>query len=50
MNVVAVVVVMLGLYLAFKAVGLITRLLFWAVVLAGAYWLLAPFLGMPRPF
>lgn len=50
MNIVAVVLVLLGLYLAFKAVGLMMRMLFWAVVIAGLYWLAAPFLGLPMPF
>ncbi len=38
---------LLGLYLAFKVVGALLKLLMWALVLVGAYWFLAPQLGWP---
>lgn len=45
----ALALIALAVYLAFKAVGLLVRLLLWAVVLGAAYWLLAPHLGLPLP-
>ena len=47
MNWIALVLVVLGLYLAFKLIGAALRLLMWLVVLAGAYWFAAPMLGWP---
>jgi hypothetical protein len=39
--------VLVGLYLAFKLVGVVFKLLMWVLVLVGAYWFLAPHLGWP---
>lgn len=39
--------VLVGLYLAFKLVGVVFKLLMWLLVLVGAYWFLAPHLGWP---
>lgn len=47
---IAVVVAMVGMYLAFKAVRLMVRLVIWAVVLGAAYFALAPVAGWPSPF
>lgn len=47
MSIVAILIIVIGLWLAFKAVGLVVRLLVWAVILGAAYWLLAPYLGLP---
>ena len=49
MSIVAIVIVILGIWLAFKAVGMIVRLLIWTVVLGAIYWLAAPYLGLPMP-
>ena len=49
MSIVAIVIILVGLWLAFKAVGLLVRLLIWAVILGAVYWLLAPHLGLPMP-
>ena len=49
MSIVAIVIILVGLWLAFKAVGLFIRLLIWAVILGAVYWLLAPHLGLPMP-
>ena len=46
-NWIALVLVVLGLYLAFKLIGAALKLLMWVVVLAGAYWFVAPMLGWP---
>lgn len=46
-NWIGLLLVMLGAYLAFKLLGAALRLLMWLVVLAGAYWFLAPMLGWP---
>lgn len=47
MSWIGVAVVLVALYLAFKVAGALLKLLLWAVVLVGAYWLLAPLLGLP---
>jgi len=47
LNWIALVLVVLGLYLAFKLIGAALKLLMWLVVLAGAYWLVAPMAGWP---
>lgn len=49
MSWIALVVLVIAAWLAFKAVGLVVRLLLWAVVLLAAWWLLAPLLGLPGP-
>ena len=49
MSWIAILIVIIGLYLAFKAVGLVIRLLIWAVILGAIYWLVAPHLGLPLP-
>ena len=41
--------VIVGLYLAFKVAGLLLKLFFWAIVIFGVFWLLAPLLGWPHP-
>lgn len=46
-NWIGLVLVVLGLYLAFKLIGALFKLLMWLVVLLGAYWFLAPVLGWP---
>ncbi len=46
----AIAVLAVGIYLAFKLAGVAFKLLMWGLVLLAAYWLLAPLLGMPRPF
>lgn len=46
-NWIALVLVALGLYLAFKLIGVVFKLLMWLVVLVGAYWFVAPALGWP---
>lgn len=43
-----IVVIILGLYLAFKLVGVVLKLAMWALVVVGAYWFLAPLLGWPE--
>jgi hypothetical protein len=47
---VAVAVIVVGVWLALKLAGLAVRLVLWAVVLAVAWWWLAPVLGLPTPF
>ena len=46
---VGILMVVLGLWLALKVAGFFLKLLLWAVVLFGLYWLLAPHLGLPLP-
>ena len=50
MSWVAILVLIVCIWLAFKVVGVLFKIVLWAVVLVGLYWLVAPFLGMPRPF
>ena len=45
-----IVLVIVALVLAFKVAGFMMKLLMWALVLAGLYWLLAPTLGLPTLF
>lgn len=42
-----ILVVALGAYFAFKVVKFVFKLLWWGVVLVGAYWFFAPMLGLP---
>lgn len=41
--------VVLGIVLALKVAGLVAKLALWALVIAAAWWLLAPYLGLPGP-
>ena len=45
-----IVLVIIGLYFAFKVAGFFLKLLMWALVILGIYWFAAPYLGLPRPF
>ena len=45
-----ILLVIVCIWLAFKVVGVLFKVVLWGLVLVGIYWLLAPFLGMPRPF
>ena len=47
---VGILLLIVGIWLAFKVVGALFKALLWIAVLVGLYWLAAPFLGMPRPF
>lgn len=49
MELVTVLVLVLVVYLAFKAAGWLFKLLLWACVLGLGYWLMAPRLGLPMP-
>ncbi len=42
-----IVLVIVGLFLAFKLVGVVLKLAMWVLVLVGAYWALAPLFGWP---
>lgn len=50
MTIVGWAILLLALWLAFKVAGALFRALLWLVVIVLAYWLLAPLLGLPRPF
>ncbi len=41
------VVVVVGIYLAFKVAGTMFQLVLWSVVLLAGYWFSAPVLGWP---
>lgn len=44
---VGIVLLVLGIWLAVKVAGLVMKLLLWAVIIGVAWWLLAPYLGLP---
>ena len=46
----AILILVVGLWLAFKAVKLVFKLLAWCLLLGGAYYLLAPVFGWPQLF
>jgi hypothetical protein len=50
MSWIGIVVAVICLYLAFKVVAFMLKLLLWAIVLGGLYVFLAPILGMPSLF
>jgi len=50
MSWIGIVLVIVGLWLALKVAGFALKLLMWALVLLGLYWLLAPMLGLPPVF
>lgn len=45
-----VVLAVIGVYFALKVVGFALKLAMWALALFGAYWFLAPHLGLPSLF
>lgn len=49
MSLIAIIVVIICIYLAFKVAGFMFKLLMWALVIGGLYWLAAPYLNMPLP-
>ena len=50
MNLIGIVLVVAGIYLALKVAGFALKLAMWVLVIAGVYWLLSPYLGLPFPF
>ena len=50
MSWIGILLVIVGLWLALKVAGFALKLLMWALVLFGLYWLLAPMLGLPPVF
>ena len=50
MEMLGIVLVVLGLYLAFKVAGFVLKLAMWALVILGIYWLAGPHLGLPPLF
>ena len=49
MDIVAVIVVIIGIFLAIKVVGFLFKIGLILVVIAAIYWLLAPHMGLPLP-
>ena len=45
-----IVLVIIGLYFAFKVAGFFLKLAMWALVILGIYWLVGPHLGWPQLF
>ena len=50
MSWVGILLVIVCIWLAFKVVGVLFKVVLWGLVLVGIYWLVAPWFGMPRPF
>ncbi len=50
MSWVALVLIVIGVWVAIEVAGALLKLLFWGVALAGIYWFLAPLMGWPWPF
>lgn len=50
MSIVAIIVVIIGIFLAIKVAGFLFKFLFIALVIGGIYWLVAPHIGQPLPF
>lgn len=50
MNWLGMLLIVLGIYLALKVAGFALKLAMWVLVIAGVYWLLAPYVGLPIPF
>jgi hypothetical protein len=50
MSWIGIILVVIGLYLAFKVAGFFLKLLMWALVIFGIYWFAAPYLGLPQLF
>ena len=50
MSLFGIVLIVIGLYFAFKVAGFFLKLAMWALVILGLYWLAAPHLGLPWPF
>lgn len=50
MSLVGIVLIIVGIYLALKVAGFMLKLAMWVLVIAGVYWLLAPYLELPLPF
>lgn len=50
MSWIAIVLVVLGVWLALKVAGMLLKLALWALAVIGVYWFIAPYLGLPWPF
>lgn len=46
----AIILLVVGVWLAIKVVDALLKLAFWGVALVGAYWFLAPLMDWPWPF
>lgn len=47
MNWIAIVLVVLGVWLALKVAGALVKLLLWLAAVVGLWWLVHPYLGLP---
>ena len=50
MSLLGIVLVVLGVWLAFKLVGALLKLAMVALVVVGLWMLVGPYLGLPAPF
>ncbi|WP_226468546.1 hypothetical protein [Luteimonas panaciterrae] len=47
MSWIGVILIVVGVYLAFKVVSFLLKVAMWGLVLAGVYWVVAPLVGWP---
>jgi hypothetical protein len=50
MSWIGLLIIIVCVWLALKVAGVLLKVLLWALVLFGVYWLLAPLLGLPFLF
>jgi hypothetical protein len=50
MSWVAILLIVVGLWLALKVVGVVLKVVLWGAAIVAVYWLLAPHFGLPWPF
>jgi hypothetical protein len=50
MEILAIALVLIGIYLVVKVAGFVLKMAFLAVVIGAIYWLIAPMLGLPQPW
>lgn len=46
----AIIITIIGIYLAIKVVGFFFKLAIIVIVIGALYWLASPYLGLPLPF
>ena len=50
MNWIAILLIIVGLWLALKVVGFVLKIAVWGIAIVAIYWLAAPYFGLPWPF
>ncbi len=50
MSWIAILLIIVGLWLALKVVGFVLKVAVWVIAIVAIYWLVAPHFGLPWPF